>query len=68
MIDNHKQGNHLGSYQAKSHENNMSNPGTDSLNNEVSNNLSDDLGVESSEGTWQTQDKGFKESGSDKYG
>ena len=28
----------------------MSNPGTESLPNEVSNNLSDDLGIESSEG------------------
>jgi hypothetical protein len=41
----------------------MSNTGTESLPNEVSNNLSDDLGLESSEGTGL--DKGFKESGSD---
>lgn len=40
----------------------MSNNGTESLPNEVSNGLSDDLGLESSEG----MDKGFKESGSDK--
>ena len=43
----------------------MSNQGTEFLPNEVSNNLSDDLGLESSEGNGLTQDKGFKESGSD---
>lgn len=43
----------------------MSNNGTESLPNEVSNNLSDDLGMESSEGTGLSQEKGFKESGSD---
>lgn len=32
----------------------MSNQGTESLPNEISNNLSDDLGLESSEGTGQT--------------
>lgn len=46
----------------------MSNPGTEPLPNESSNNPSDDLGLESSEGTGMTQEKGFKESGSDQNG
>ena len=42
IITNRKPPTFFGSYLAKSQENNMSNPGTESLPNEVSNNLSDD--------------------------
>lgn len=54
IITNRRTQKFFATYQTKSAENNHSNPGTESLVNEGSHNLSDDIGLESSEGTGMT--------------